>query len=185
MANIKTTRQKALIAVGMLVALVTFAGTAWFGYWHIIDSRNPYGGHNSYGMRDYTAETQQRDAREIVAGLNTHDPDQVDVFRFHGRPDNDALNNASLQAIRENVTAVLPAPGCQYVVDGIEDKGEQDRPADLVPWFRNIVEHAWGFDMKLRQLCPGQPPTPHVVRVIAFAPGVGGFWNRAALYEQG
>ena len=115
---------------------------------------------------------------QIVTGLNTRNPDEVELLRFKGQPGLDAINNA----IRQNITAVLPPAGCQYVLDGIEDQGELDHPAELVPWYSNVVEHAWGFDMKLRQLCPGKPPTPRTIRVVAIGPAPGGFRNEAALY---
>ncbi len=35
------------------------AWVASFGYWYVVDNRNPYGGHNSYWMRDYTPEMQE------------------------------------------------------------------------------------------------------------------------------
>jgi hypothetical protein len=175
----KKTR-KAVIAVGVLagIALAGFPALAWYG--HILDSRNPYGGHNSYGMRDYTPHDEEKAAKAIIAGLNTRNPDNVELLRFHGHPKDDVAN----QAIAENITAVLPPPGCQYVLVGIEDKVAQDHPAALVPWYRSVVEHAWGFDMNLRQLCSGHQPTPRTVRVIAIDAGWAGYWAEAALEER-
>jgi hypothetical protein len=135
--------RKAVIVGGVVVGVVVIAWVALFGYWYVVDSRNPYGGHNSYGMRDYTPERQEKAAHGIVAGLNTGSPDSVRLARYDGYPVLEAVN----ALIRANVTAVLPAPGCRYVLDGIEDKGEQERPAELVPWYANAVDHAWGFDM--------------------------------------
>jgi hypothetical protein len=169
--------RKAVIAGGVVAGAMVIAWVALFGYWYVVDGRNPYGGHNSYGMRDYTPEVQEKAAQEIVAGLNTGNPDNVWLLRFHGNVQSDAKN----ALIRANITAVLPDPGCQYVLDGIQDKGEQD-PAGAARWHQR--EHAWGFDMKLRQLCPGQQPTPRTVRVIATGPGEGGFWAESALKEQ-
>ena len=173
----KKRTRKIVIAAGLLmvIALGGFAALAWYG--HILDSRNPYGGHNSYGMRDYTPQDEEKAAQAIVAGLNTHNPDRVDLTRNHsGDPDREADN----ARIADNIRAVLPPPGCQYALVNVEDKGEQD-PAQ-VPWFSG-PRHAWGFDMHLRQLCPGQPPTPRIIRVIAIA-GMGGYWTKAALYDE-
>lgn len=171
------------IAVGVFaaIALSGIVALAWHG--HVLDSRNPYGGHNSYGMRDYTINDEEKAARSIVAGLNTRNPDKVDLLRFHGHPENDADN----KAINDNIERVLPAAGCQYVLDRVADKGELDHPAALVPWYSNIVGHAWGFDISLRQLCPGRAPTPRTIRVVAIAGdhlGMGGFWAEAALYDE-
>jgi hypothetical protein len=193
-------KRKAVIAGGVVVGVVIPA--ALFGYWHVVDSRNPYGGHNSYGMRDYTPAVQEEAAQGIVAGLNTGNPDNVWLTRFDRWPEWDAkhaLSEARNALIRANITAVLPDPGCRYVLDGVEDKGEQEHPADLVPWstkgqqehlaepvpwYEKVVDHAWGFDMKLRQLCPGQQPTPRAIRVIAIASEGTGYWVEAALQEQ-
>jgi hypothetical protein len=177
---IKNTR-KAVIAAGVLAVIVLGGAVAWFGYWHVIDSRNPYGGHNSYGMRDYTPTTQEKAAKAIVAGLNTGNPDNVELLRFDGHPESEVTN----KAIAENITAVLPSPGCQYTLLGIEDKGDQEHPAALVPWYASVVEHARGFDMKLQQLCPGHQPTTRTVRVIAIPSGMGGYWAEAALQDRG
>jgi hypothetical protein len=178
MATMIKTR-KALIAGGVVAGVVVIAVVALYGYLYVVDNRNPYGGHNSYGMRDYTPEVQEKAAQGIVAGLNTGNPDNVWLLRFDGHPELDAEN----ALIRANITAVLPDPGCRYVLAGIEDKGEQEHPAELVPWYANTVEHAWGFDIKLHQLCPGQQPTPRTIRVIAI-PGLAGYWAEAALREQ-
>ena len=123
---------------------------------------------------------QQQRAQDIVAGLNTHNPDSVEVFRIEGQPQSDFY----LTSITQNITAVLPPSGCQYALQSIEDKGEQLHPAELVPWYGAAVDHASGFDMKLRQECPGQPPTPRTIRVIAIPSGMGGYWAEAALYAQ-
>ncbi|TXH15271.1 MAG: hypothetical protein E6R06_33270 [Mycobacterium sp.] len=168
-------RRNAVIAVGVLFVLILGAGVAWFGYWSVVDSRNPYGGHNSYGMRDYTRDVQEKSANAIVAGLNSGNPDDVDLMRNHsGNADREA-DNARITA---NIEAVLPPPGCRYELEGIEDKGEQDPAA--VPWFGGPT-HARGFDMKLRQLCTGGPPTQRTIRVIAIPSGMGGYWAAAAL----
>jgi hypothetical protein len=174
-------RRKAGIAAGILATIVLGVAAAWFGYWHVIDSRNPYGGHNSYGMRDYIPAVQEKAAKGIVAGLNTGNPDNVWLLRFHGHPESDVAN----KAIADNITTVLPAPGCQYTLVGVEDKGEQEHPPALVPWYGDASQHAWGFDMKLQQLCPGQAPSPRTIRVIAIPSGMGGYWAEAALEDRG
>jgi hypothetical protein len=179
MPVITNTRRAVLIASGVLV-LALGGLVAWVWYVDIVDSRNPYGGHNSYGMRDYTPKRQEEAAKAIVAGLNTRNPDNVELLRFDGQPESDVVN----MAIAENVTAVLPAHGCQYALVSIEDKGEQEHPADLVPWYSKSVRHAWGFDMKLQQLCPTQQPTPRTIRVIAIPSGMGGGWAEAALEKK-
>jgi len=68
---------------------------------------------------------------------------------------------------------------------GVEDKGEQEHPAALPPWYGDASQHAWGFDMKLQQLCPGQQPTLRTIRVIAIPGGMGGYWAEAALEDRG
>ena len=176
MPVINNARKAVLATTGVLAVLVLGGLVGWFWYVHIVDSRNPYGGHNSYGMRDYTPEKQESAAKDIIAGLNTRSPDNVELMHSQS----DAIN----MAIAENITAVLPPPGCQYTLVSIEDKGEQEHPADLVPWFSTIADHAQGFDMKLQQLCPTQPPTPRTIRVIAIPSGMGGYWAPAALEKE-
>ena len=174
MPIIKVTRKAAIVG-GVLAVLLLGVGIAWLGYWHIVDSRNPYGGHNSYGMRDYTREVQEESAKAIVAGLNSGNPANVELLRNHsGNADREA-DNARIVA---NIEAVLPPPGCQYELEGVEDKGEQDPAA--VPWFGGAT-HARGFDMKLQQSCMGRQPIPRTIRVVAIPSGMGGYWVAGAL----
>jgi hypothetical protein len=172
--------RRILIALGVLagVALAGFAVLAAYG--QILGSRNPYGGHNSYGMRDYLPAAQYKAAAAIVAGLNTRNPDNVDLLRFHGQPGSDSDN----RAIADNITAALPPPGCQFSLVGTKDEGEQAHPSDLVPWYGTSVSHARGFDIDVRQLCPGRQPSTRSIRVIAIPSGMGGYWAEAALYPQ-
>lgn len=172
--------RRTLMAAGVIAVIIVGGAIAWFWYWHIVDSRNPYGGHNSYGMRDYTPAMQEKAAKAIVAGLNTRNPDSVDLLRFHGHPENDVTN----KAIAENITTVLPPPGCQYDLLSVQDRGEQEDPATLVPWYGKAVEHARAFDMKLQQLCPGKQSTPHTIGVVAIPSGMGGYWAEAALEKK-
>ena len=165
----KRRRATVLMALGFMLACV-IGGVLWFLY-----TRK---GVNPSPMKDYSTETQEQAARSIVAGLNTHNPDKVDLIRNHsGNPDREADN----ARIADNISAVLPAPGCEYALAAVEDKGIQD-PA-LVPWFSGPTQ-ARGFDMKIEQLCPGHQPTPRVIRVIAIPSGMGGYWAEAALYPR-
>jgi hypothetical protein len=50
--------------------------------------------------RDYTQDVQRKAAEGIVGGLNTHNPDDVELLRFEGQPGIDATNTA----IRQNIT---------------------------------------------------------------------------------
>jgi hypothetical protein len=157
----------------MVIAAVVIAvcgGVLW--YLHTTEHENPY------PMKDYYGtEQQQHAAEDVVAGLNSRNPDNVELFRIDGQPESAAYATA----ITQNITAVLPPLGCRYTLVGTEDKGEQD-PAD-VPWYH--PGQARGFDMKLQQICPGQPPTPRTIRVIAIPSGMGGYWAEAALSNQG
>jgi hypothetical protein len=169
MPVIKVTRPRVFIALGFTV-ICLLAGVLWYLSTTESVSRYP--------MKDYTAETQEKAAKSIVAGLNTHNPDNVDLMRNHsGDPDRDADN----AQITENIAAVLPSAGCRYNLASIEDQGEQDPGA--VPWFSGPTQ-ARGFDMKLQQLCLGQAPTPRTIRVIAIPSGMGGYWGEAALENE-
>jgi hypothetical protein len=162
--------RRAFVTVLAVVFLCSGAVALWYPYATEV---------NPYPMKDYNAQTQKTAANGIVAGLNTHDPDNVELMRNHsGNPDREADN----ARITKNIAAVLPAPGCEYVLVGVEDKGEQDPAA--VPWFSGPTR-ARGFDMRLRHLCPGRQPTPRTLRVIAIPSGMGGYWAEAALLEQG
>ncbi|MBB3601689.1 hypothetical protein FHT40_001322 [Mycolicibacterium sp. BK556] len=160
---------RSIVVVTLAIALLCLGGAALW-YLYATEDVNPY------PMKDYNAATQQKAAEAVVAGLNTHNPDNVDLMRIDGQPESDA----NLKAITANITPTLPPPGCQYALNGVEDKGEQD-PAD-VPWYH--PSQARGFDMKLQQLCPGQPPTPRTIRVIAIPSGMGGYWAEAALRDE-
>lgn len=165
-----TKRARVIVVIALGFTLICLGGVA-VCYLYANEDVNPY------PMKDYNAETQQKAAQSIVAGLNTHNPDNVDLFRIDGQPDSDTY----LKAVTANITAVLPAPECQYVLNGVTDQGQQDPAA--VPWYR--PSRARGFDMKLQQLCAGQQPTPRTIRVIAIPSGMGGYWAEAALKEGG
>jgi hypothetical protein len=168
MSVIKNARTTAVIAA-VLAVVALGGGGLW--YWQTTEDDNPY------PMKDDSPARQEKAATAIVAGLNSRDPDNVDVIRNHsGNPDR-AADNA---LIAENITAVLPLPGCQYTLVGVEDRGEQDVSA--VPWF--APSQARGFDMNLQQLCPGRPPTSRIIRVVAIPSGMGGYWAEAALFNQ-
>lgn len=165
-----TKRTRTIVVIALALALACAVGVAlWY-----LDATE---GANPSPMKDYDAETQQKAAQAIVAGLNTHNPDDVELIRNSGGEPDRATDNAR---ITENIAAVLPQPGCRYSLIGVEDMGEQDPAA--VPWFH--PSQARGFDMHLQQLCPGQPPTPHTIRVIAIPSGMGGNWAQAALYPR-
>jgi hypothetical protein len=169
MPVIKHTRTTVAIALA-LILIGLGASALWYLY--ATEDVDPY------PMKEYTAEMQDKAAKGIVAGLNTHNPDNVELTRNHsGDPDREADN----ARITENIAAVLPPPSCQYVLVNVDDQGEQD-PA-TVPWFSGPTQ-ARGFDMKLQQLCPGQQPTPRTIRVIAIPSGMGGYWAEAALEER-
>ena len=168
MPVIKNARTTAVIAV-VLAVVVLGSGGLW--YLHITEDDNPY------PMKDYAPARQEKAAAAIVAGLNSRDPDNVELMHNHsGNPDRSADN----ARIAENITAVLPPPGCQYTLVGVEDRGEQD--VSTVPWF--TPSGARGFDMNLQQRCPGRQPMPRTIRVIAIPSGMGGYWAEAALFNQ-
>ena len=167
MPAIKRTRMIVLISLGL-----AFVGLIGVGLWYLYATEND----NPSPMKDYTADVQKKAAQSIVAGLNTHDPDSVDLFRIDGQPQTPAY----LTAVTANITAVLPLPGCRYALTGTEDRGPQDPAA--VPWYH--PSQARAFDMKLEQQCPGQASTPRTIRVVAIPSGMGGYWAEAALYPQ-
>jgi hypothetical protein len=163
-------RRRKLIAIAVAFTLACIGGG---GLWYLYATEDV----NPYPMKAYTSDVQEKAAKGIVAGLNTHNPDKVELFRIDGQPESDAYS----RAITANIVAVLPPPNCQYGLVGIEDKGEQD-PAP-VSWYSR-PSRARGFDMKLQQICPGKGPTPRTIRVIAIPSGMGGYWAEAALVEQ-
>ncbi len=170
MPVIKRTRTTVVLALA-LTLICLGGGAVWYLY--ATEAVNPY------PMKDYNNETQEKAAKRLVEGLNTHDPDSVKLMRNHsGNPDREADN----ARITKNIAAVLPPPSCEYGLVGIEDKGQQDPAA--VPWFSGPSQ-ARGFDMKLQQLCLGQPPKSRTIRVIAIPSGMGGYWAEAALEDQG
>lgn len=148
MPVIKNTR-KAVIAAVILAVIVLGGAVAWFGCRHVIDSRNPYGGHNSYGMRDYTLTVQEKAAKAIVAGLNTGNPDNVELLRFDGHPESEVTN----KAIAENISAVLPSPGYQYT----HGRFGFDVPRSRHPHHPGQVTHVIEQRTALRRNGVGEP----------------------------
>jgi hypothetical protein len=164
-------RRRKLTAIAVAFTLICIGGGAlWYLYATEIVNPHP--------MKTYTPDVQEKAAKGIVARLNTHNPDNVELMRNHSGDLDREADNAQ---IAKNIAAVLPPPGCEYTLVGIEDKGEQTPAA--VPWFSGPSQ-ARGFDMKLQQICPGKGPTPRTIRVIAIPSGMGGYWAEAALIEQ-
>lgn len=125
-------------------------------------------------MKAYTADRQEKAARAIVDGLNSRDPQNVDLLRNTSAVPDAELDNA---AITENITQAMPQPGCEYYLTSVKDMGEVD--ASAVPWFTS--DRARGFDMQLQQNCHGTQSMSRTIRVTAIPSGMGGYWAEASL----
>ncbi|MUM19209.1 hypothetical protein FZI91_07875 [Mycobacterium sp. CBMA271] len=123
-------------------------------------------------LKEYTAERQELQARELVADLNTHAPAMVFSTARVSRGDpREAAANAQLDRL---IQAAMPLPGCQYTFDAVADLGEQG--GKTFPWG---ISRTHRFDMLLTEHCPDKPPLPRTIGVIA-RPTEGGYWTPSA-----
>lgn len=103
-------------------------------------------------LKTFPADQQQKKAQLIVDGLNTHDVSKVYVVR--GNNTADAKELASQRQQDETVQAAMPAPGCQYVLKSVDDKGEQG--TKIIPGLTK--EHrVWRIELNVAEQCPAQP----------------------------
>ncbi|SDF04241.1 hypothetical protein SAMN04488581_5253 [Mycolicibacterium neoaurum] len=138
--------------VTMLVVLVGVSSWPW-------RSSEPDGP----SLGEYGSDKQNEWAARLVAGLNTHEPEQVPVHRVNGQ-----LTSEQRSSIKE----VMPARGCMYQLVGVEDRGEQ-RQQD-VPGLSTPVS-TYRFDAMVDELCEGRPPRAREFGVVAIADM--GYWE--------
>lgn len=103
-------------------------------------------------LRDFPTNQQYRKAQLIVDGLNTHDVSKVYVVRGNNTTDSKEL--AAQREQNQTVQESMPAPGCQYVLKTVDDKGEQG--TKTIPGLTK--EHrVWRLDLNVDEQCPSQP----------------------------
>lgn len=120
---------------------------------------------NSDGLSlgDYGPDKQQEWADRLVAGLNTHDVQQVPVLRLKG--------GLSVEQ-HASIDAAMPARGCIYELAAVKDRGE--RRAQQVPGLSSTAS-TYRFDATVEERCPGQSPHPRELGVVAIAEM--GYWE--------
>lgn len=154
------------ILIGVVLAVMLLAGYLW-GLADDAKLRR---------MQPYTVEQQQKHGEALIAGLNSRNPEQVDLF--HTDDDEAAAARAR---ITRNVEAAMPNPGCHYVLESVHDDGEQGRRS--VGWLGNGnggIE-TYQYHLSVIEVCPNAHPVPLKIGVIAVPSGMAGQWADAAL----
>ena len=120
---------------------------------------------NSDGLSlgDYGPDKQQEWADRLVAGLNTHDAEQVPVLRLKG--------GLSVEQ-RDSIDAAMPATGCRYELAAVQDRGEQR--GQQVPGLSTAAS-TYRFDATVEERCPGQSLRTRELGVVAIAEV--GYWE--------
>lgn len=103
-------RRRIWVISAVVIAATAAAVAVWL---HLSES-----GSDAGSMGDYGPQKQREWAERLVAGLNTHDVNQVPVLRINGQ---------MRDAQRDTVEAAMPAPGCSYELRSVDDRGEQGR----------------------------------------------------------
>ncbi|AHC27900.1 MULTISPECIES: hypothetical protein [Mycobacteriaceae] len=137
-----------------LLVVVLVAVASWL--WRSSEPDGP-------SLGEYGSDKQNEWAARLVAGLNTHEPEQVPVHRVNGQ-----LTSEQRSSIKE----VMPARGCMYQLVSVEDRGEQ-RQLDA-PGLSTPVS-TYRFNAKVDELCEGQPPRVREFGVVAIADM--GYWE--------
>lgn len=142
-------KRKMLVAMLALGAVILGAIGVGTYFWAIdeIRSRHP-------GTEVYTQADQEKAARFIVDGLNTHDPKRVWMIYVDGVPDRAA-----------NIAAAIPPPDCHYSLNSVRDRGEQG--AQEI--YGHLYHSTRRFDMLLAEICAGKAATDRTIGVISTA----------------
>jgi hypothetical protein len=127
-------------------------------WWYALPSTS-----DGVAMGDYGPEKQRDWAERLVVGLNTHEADQVPVWRHSG---------GSPAEQRRAIDQVMPAADCRYHLVSVDDRGAQS--AQDVPGLTGR-RNTQRFDMTVEHVCPGRPPQNRDIGVIAIADM--GYWN--------
>lgn len=120
---------------------------------------------NSDGLSlgDYGPDKQQEWADRLVAGLNTHDAEQVPLLRLKG-----GLSPEQ----RGSIDAAMPAMDCTYELAAVQDRGEQrGQQVPGVSW----AATTYRFDATIEERCPGRSPRTREIGVVAIAEM--GYWE--------
>ncbi|MGV0625328.1 hypothetical protein [Mycolicibacter minnesotensis] len=151
-----------LLGVGVVVLYKSIAGDGYATH------RNPY-----------TAEHQQQRAHALIDGLNSRDPEQVELFSV-----NDDEAAPARARIARNIKAAMPNPGCRYVLDSVHDRGEQGR--QNVGWLGTTEQQrylTYRYDLLITEVCPKAKPIPLRIGVTAIY-GDGDWADAALSVEQ-
>ncbi|WP_157890529.1 hypothetical protein [Mycolicibacterium goodii] len=141
------------------VLVMCVAATAGIIAWYLTLPSNDDG----LSMGYYGPDKQREWADRLVAGLNTHNADEVPIHRIYGK-------QLSMQKVA--VESAMPAPGCRYDLDSVEDRGEQtDQDVPGLSGQRSTYR----FEMTVEQQCAGRQATTRKIGVIAIADM--GYWN--------
>jgi len=141
-------RRRTLVISAAVIAATAVAVAVWF---HLSAS-----GIDAGSMGDYGPQKQQEWAERLVAGLNTHDVNQIPVLRSNGQ-----LTSGQ----RETIEAAMPGTGCSYELRSVDDRGEQGRRS--VPGLPND-NSTYRFDMTVDERCSATIRT-RVLGVMAIA----------------
>ena len=139
--------RRAVIVVSVLTA-VSIGLVVWLC---TLQSNN-----EGLSMGDFGPQKQHDWAERLIAGLNTHDANQVPVLLVNGQ---------LLGAQRGTVQAAVPAPGCYYELLSVKDRGEQGRGP--VPGLRT-ENSTYRFDITVNEQCSGKTRT-RVLGVVSIA----------------
>jgi hypothetical protein len=114
-------------------------------------------------LGDYGSSKQQEWADRLVAGLNTHDAEQVPVLRLKGELSREQ---------RDTIDAAMPETGCAYELEAVQDRGEQR--GQQVPGLPSAAS-TYRFDATVEERCPGQASRTRELGVVAIAEM--GYWE--------
>ena len=114
-------------------------------------------------LGDYGPGKQQEWADRLVAGLNTHDAEQVPVLRLKGELSREQ---------RDTIDAAMPETGCAYELEAVQDRGEQR--GQQVPGLPSAAS-TYRFDATVEERCPGQASRTRELGVVAIAEM--GYWE--------
>lgn len=143
----------------VVLAAVLVAAVGGIVVWNLSLPSNDDGPSMGY----YGPEKQREWAERLVTGLNTRDPEQVPVIQ---------LRSKQLPVQRVAIEAAMPALGCRYSLDSVEDRGEQ--AGQEVPGLSGPTS-TYRFDMTVDETCPNRKTQIRSIAVIAIADM--GYWE--------
>ncbi|MGV0626922.1 hypothetical protein [Mycolicibacter minnesotensis] len=145
------------------------------GVWRFVEAEIAY--RDNFRPRAFPVEQERDRALELIAALNSGDPEEVHLLRNHsGNPERDVDNEEVLR----NIEAAMPPAGGRFALADVHDRGDQGRQKVL--WHSEHRVHR--FDFVVDQICPDKAATSRTIGVLAFPVSLQSWAEAAFVFDR-